>query len=317
MLQRIKSILKKCKVINESFVRLKWRKKRVSYGRDNADKIFYVIRRATCKVGLFSHVMTNLGEIDYALKQGYIPIIDMENNENTYLERQLIGKVNAWEYYFKQPCGYSLDDIDKSKNIILGNGLITKRNIYPTEKITKDKADFLKWHKLSEHYLILQDDIEQEVSRLYNDMFGCDRVLGVLCRGTDYVRCRPQGHPIQPSVDEIIEKAREMKEKNHCRWVYLATEDENYYQAFLNSFGKNLKVTEARRCSQDGKFNINDISYGRENEKYLKGKDYLINIAILSRCNCLLAGAVGGTYGAMLLSKGYEAQYIFDLGLYE
>lgn len=316
-MQQFKDIIKKIRFVDDIYVRFKWRERKVACGNEEGDKTFYVIRRATCKVGLFSYVMTNLGQIEYALKRGYIPVIDMQNNENTYLEKDLVGRANAWEYYFKQPMGYSLEDIKKCKNVILGKGVINTQNEYPTEEIAHNPKEFERWHKLGRNYLILQDEIQNVVDQEYKKMFGKDRVLGILCRGTDYVRLRPHGHPVQPTIKQMIEKADQMRKRCKCKWIYLATEDEEYYQAFREAFGEVLKVTDAKRCAKDGKFNINDISYGRENERFLKGKEYLINVAILAKCTCLLAGATGGTYGAMLLSEGFEEQYIFDLGLYE
>ena len=37
---------------------------------------------------------------------------------------------------------------------------------------------------------------------------------------------------------------------------------------------------------------------------------------LLAECSCLVAGNVGGTHGALLMSKGYEYRYIFNLGNY-
>ena len=37
---------------------------------------------------------------------------------------------------------------------------------------------------------------------------------------------------------------------------------------------------------------------------------------LLARCDCLVAGSVGGTYGALLMSKGYDYEYVYDLGVY-
>ena len=67
------------------------------------------------------------GACAYAVKQGYIPVIDMQNGRNTYLEEGKVGRENAWEYYFEQPCGYRLADIRDAKNVILSDGLITEK----------------------------------------------------------------------------------------------------------------------------------------------------------------------------------------------
>lgn len=313
----LRTVLKRIKFVDELYIKYKWRQRKVSWGNKEEDKVFYVIRRATCKVGLFSYVMTTIGQIEYAIKRGYIPVVDMQNNENTYLDKELVGKKNTWEYYFKQPCGYSLQDIRQCKNVILGNGLITEKSEYPTSRIFKDNEEFKRWYDICKKYVTVQDDIRKDVREKYESLFGGERVLGVLCRGTDYVRLQPHGHPVQPTIEQMIEKAKDMKRECNCKWIYLATEDEQYYQAFLDQFGDELRVTEAKRCAEDGKFNINDISYDRENDRYLRGREYLMNVMLLSKCPCLLAGAVGGTYGAMLLSNGYEQRYIFDLGVYK
>lgn len=316
IIEHIKNKFKNIHWLNEKYTIYKWRERHISLGEENKDKTFYVIRRASCRVGLFSYVMTNLGQIEYAVKHGYVPIIDMQNNENTYLEQSLIGRVNVWEYYFQQPCGYTLNDIKHSRNIILSNGIITEKTDYPSYNMISDKEEYKRWHSISKKYLLLNNSINEEIDTVYESMFGKDDVLGVLCRGTDYIRLHPPGHPVQPTITQMIKKAKEMQLKYQCKWIYLATEDEEYYQAFYNEFGSRLKVTEAKRCHQKGIFNINDISYGRDNERFLKGKEYLINIALLAKCPYLLAGAVGGTYGALLLSDGYKEDYIFDLGLY-
>lgn len=312
----IKELLKKVPMVDNLYVRYKWRERRVSWGEENLDKTFFVVRRATCKVGLFSYVMTNMGLVRYAIDKGYIPVIDMQGNANTYLEEEEIGRKNAWEFYFEQPCGYTLEDISKSRNVILSNGLIGENDLYPSHNIIRDKELCAEWKKFCSIYLKVKSDIEQQADELYRQLFGKDKVLGVLCRGTDYRNTRPKNHPVQPELGEIIKKAMKIQEEYGCAWIYLATEDESIYQSFQSAFGDRLKVTDAMRCSDTGMKNINDIAYLRERDKYLKGKEYLLNILLLAKCNCLVAGSVGGTYGALLMSEGYEYEYVFDLGTY-
>ena len=312
---RVKQLFQAIPYVNDIYTRWKWRERIVSYGEENADKTFYVIRRATSKVGLFSHVLTNIGQLELALNNGYIPVIDMQNNRNTYLEEDQIGRINAWEMFFEQPCSYSLKDISESKNVILGCGILPDNLEYPSEKMLENKDEFFRWHNICRKYLKVNKEIDDEADRLFQQMFGGERVLGILCRGTDYVKMKPHGHPIQPTPEQMIEQADRIIEEYQCRWIYLATEDEEYYQVFSNYYKDKLKVTRARRCNTDG--NINDVSYERENDKYLKGKEYLINILLLSKCNCFLAGMVNGTWGALLLSDGFEYEKIFNLGIYE
>lgn len=312
----LKSFIQKISFINEPYTRWKWRERKVSWGEDNPDKIFFVVRRATSKVGLFSLVMTNMGLVEYALDRGYIPVIDMQFNENTYLEKEQVGKENAWEFYFEQPCGYTLKDIAHSKNIILSDGIITEKNVFPTDEITRNEEEYAHWRSFFQKYLRVRTELVEEAHRVQKELFDGKKVLGVLCRGTDYVEQRPKNHPIQPDVKEMIGDVRTALREQNCVYVYLATEDESAYRRFYEAFGEVLRVTSARRTENVGNRNINDISYGREQERYLKGKEYLINILLLSECDCLVAGSAGGTYAALLMGNEYDYKYVYDLGLY-
>lgn len=312
----VKRILQSLPVLNDAYTTFKWRERKVSYGKENADKIFYVVRRATCKVGLFSYVMTNLGLIKYALEKGYIPVIDMKSMRNTYLEDEQVGKTNAWEFYFKQPCGYSLEDINRSKNIILSSGLITEKNMYPDQSMLLDLYKTNYWREIVSRYLKVNEIIQIEVDNIYQELFGTKKVLGVLARGTDYIHNRPFNHPIQPTVEELQEKIDEVIYVYQCKYIYLATEDDAIFHKLKEIYGNQLIATDAKRCMTKENQNINDITYERMNDKYLRGKEYLINILLLAKCNCLLAGNVNGSMAASLLTKGYEYQYIFDKGVY-
>ncbi len=310
----VKQTLQSITILDRAYTKWKWRERRISRGDMYPDTTFFVVRRAYCKVGLFSYVMTNMGLVDHAIGQGYIPVIDMQNGRNTYLEEDKVGRENAWEYYFKQPCGYSLEDIGKAKNIILSDGLITDANNYPDFRIVDDLENFSHWHAVFEKYLKVNDEINREFDILKRKYLGDSKVLGILARGTDYVSSEPPGHPVQPTASQIIEKAREVMKKYSCGKIYLATEDADIYSELKNAFGDQLVAPATERYTTKEGQNIND--FRKDHDKRLKGKEYLLSILLLSACDCLIAGNVGGTHGAMLMSKGYEYQHIFRLGKY-
>lgn len=54
-----------------------------------------------------------------------------------------------------------------------------------------------------------------------------------------------------------------------------------------------LRLQEQRDVKNIGNRNINEVSFGRKNDKYLRGREYLINILLLSECDCLVAGWCG------------------------
>ena len=54
-------------------------------------------------------------------------------------------------------------------------------------------------------------DIKNKMDEEWKKMFvETDRVLGVLCRGTDYTSRKPKNHPIQPSIDMVVDKIDSM-----------------------------------------------------------------------------------------------------------
>lgn len=312
----IKERIQRISFINEPYIKWKWRERKVRWGNEHQDKTFLVVRRASCKVGLFSHVMTNMGLVAYALDKGYIPVIDMQNNANNYLEKDKIGKENAWEYFFQQPCGFSLEDIAKAKNVILSNGLITKDFKYPDFTIVEDGESFHYWHFIFQNYLKLSDDMTEEAEKAKRVFFNGEKTLGILARGTDYVTSKPKGHPIQPTVEQIIEKAEEVMDERNCKRIFLATEDADIYRKLKDVFGVKLAALETERYRTKNNENINDLITKNDMGKVQKGREYLLSILMLTNCECIVAGNVGGTHGVLLMGKEYEYKCIFNLGMY-
>ncbi len=317
----LKRTLQKNPWINRAVILYKEREKHLSWGEENPDQTFFVIRRNAPNAGLYSFVLTNLGWIGYALKKGYIPVVDMQNIYNTYLTKEIVGKVNAWEYYFRQPCGYTLEDIAHSKNIILSSVNAPEKG--PMTGVEKRPQEWEMWQKLGVQYLQPSAAVKEKTKEAQAALFQGKRVLGVLCRGTDYLSKCPSGHPVQPAVEEIMEKAQEMMERLHCPVLYLATEDAAALRAFQNRFGEKLLTYGQQRYEDTGEKYINEMTDEMDagaadpvKAQYQKGLDYAVTIALLAGCNALAAGRVSGAYGAVLQSASFEEVYLYDLGLY-
>lgn len=311
---RIRESFPIIKQLNNKYTLFKWRQRRVSNGDENADKVFYVIRRARCKCGLFSYVIICLGGIDYALKKGYIPIVDMQNEPNAYLKDELVGKENAWEYFFEQPAGYSLNDINSSKNIILSDGLTEHVDEHPDCMVGWDEANYNYWHSLAKKTFFINSNL---LSKFQEDLqFDASKTIGVLARGTDYNSLKLSQHPIQPSSSELMEKIDELLITGKYANIFLATEDDEIYSDLLRKYGDKLIAPAVVRYKASQIGNINETAE-MVKDPYSTGVDYLKSIWILSKCNALVAGNVSGTIGALLLNDKYEYKYIFNKGLYE
>ena len=92
---------------------------KISYGYDFPEKTFYLININEGWCGLFAILAHQITHIAFAVDNEMIPVVDLQNNPSQYLESCRLFKENAWEYFFEQPCGYSLSDIKKAKNIVI------------------------------------------------------------------------------------------------------------------------------------------------------------------------------------------------------
>lgn len=147
------------------------------------------------------------------------------------------------------------------------------------------------------------------------------KVLGVLCRGTDYVNTQPKNHPKQPDPGEMIAVCRKWIKKYRYDAIYLATEEERLLRLFQEAFPgmilENKRSYYDRIMKEQSLISIANVCFDRENDNHWKGLEYLSSLAILSRCDGLVAGNCGGTRIALFLNGDrYTRRKVFDKGLY-
>lgn len=275
--------------------------------------------------GLMSILTVYIQHIWYARRRNWIPVIDMENAPNLYLEDEAVGKgINTWEWYFEQPMGYSMKDIAHARNIVFCNGNLytSSQNAYQIDYLTmvnNNKQE--QWRKLARKYYRMKPDVMEEIAKKKEQMFsgGGQRTLGVYCRGTDYSDLKPSGHPMQPSKEQVMEKSEELMRKHDLSFCYLVTEDNRVLDYFKRHFGEKLLYIDAQRYGecQGEKDWIWKRQAGRENHKYLSGLEYLTGMYLLTYCDALCGGITGGTIGLSLLDdQNYEEMFFWDLGRY-
>lgn len=252
-----------------------------------------------------------------ALDAGCTPIIDMQTTENMYLRADQIGKVNAWEYYFKQPAEYSLSDIAKAKRVIVGSGYSDECFPYlNADYILNKDGDFDVYQRIVKKYFHISDEAQKAVDDFYDRELQNEKVLGVLCRGTDYIGNKPSGHPIQPSLESMFKKVDEVLEEYQCTKIFLGTEDIDIYAQFKEKY-KNTVVTNRKHFVQyNGEGSIGKLIQNNVEDLKAEGMEYLVTIALLARCNCFVGGHTSGTVGVLLMNSEFEYKYIFNLGLY-
>ena len=267
-----------------------------SFGNLNPDKVFYVIRDPHRMAGLFAVHALVVGHIRTAIERGMIPIVDM------------------------QPFPYTLEEVYHSRNVVLCHGMYDGQL---SEILDADKI--LQSHSLVSKYIKLCPEAEKICEEEWSRIRGSSRrILGVKCRGTDYVGLKLFGHAIMPSIQMTIEKIEEMKriweeEIGEYNAIFVATEDENILQGLKEHFKEELVFNDYSRFKNTGSTGLFDVinkGHGAQ-YKYEKMMDYLATTYCLSKCDALIAPMVNGTLGALRMKGGYEKVYIFQLGNYQ
>lgn len=294
-----------------------------SYGEENPDKTIVIIGREGITYGLFWYVNYFSQYIREITDRGYVPVIDMQNFYNIYLEKEEMNQVNAWEFFFEQPCGISLEEAYKSRNVIhipdtnfISDSRFAIGNIYYNKDVRRLFCD------ITSRYIRLNTAMQKKAEEEYKRVFDRiqedgKKVLGVLYRGTDFKNIKPYLHAVQPDISQCIEKAKEKMQEWGMDYIYLSTDDAEAVAQMQQEFEECFLCYERIRFSNTGQTRLAFISFDRERDRYIKGVDYLMEISLLSRCDALVAGKAGGTIGALLFNQmSYEQEYFFELGNY-
>ena len=308
-------------MIDEKLIdRENWNEHYIKRG-DPSKPTYYIIRRSAKLNGLFELYKMAAGHIRYALPKGWLPVVDMQNYLNPYLEPEKLGKENSWEYYFEQPLRIGVEQAYDGENVVLGMGASPIQHPGISMAFNENKDNILtKWRMLVELGLLkVKPALMEEISAVRQKLFSPnDRVLGVLMRGTDYIANRPQGHAIPPPVEFaasiVVEKLREWQ----CNKIFLATEDKNILQIFKQVF-RDICVTFDREYvdyKPDTQKFLASYRIDRPNDRYIQGKDYLTQMVLLTMCNSLVAARCSGSAGVMMMADKFEHTYFFNLGRY-
>ena len=284
-------------------------------GNKYPDKTICLIYRLSEKTGLFSDVITFLGRIKEAVDNGWEPVIDMQNYPNMYLQEDQIGIVNAWEFFFEQPFGIGVTEaLESSRVIKIGADGAADYPFASAGFLYGEYGKLEMWRRYVHEYVQIRTEIQEEIERKYHAMIGeQDKVCGVLVRGSDYTTMRPKGHPIQPTIPQVIQKVTEVAKEYGCNKIYLSTEEQKTVDEFKKVFGINLLYLDKTYIDYRGGY-LADAKIVRDRKT--GGIEYLTQIAILAKCDCIVAGVCSGTLGAALLSEGYEYEYYWNLGYY-
>lgn len=268
------------------------------------------------KYGVFNicFLENMISNVIYCYSKGFIPSIDVCSKDD--------GS-NLWTQFLQQPnSNASIYGRENESDDLPLCDMKHAPLIFPA---FPTKRDIQLFSKLYKNIVIFNEETEKYILNEYVTIMKGKRVVGVLCRGTDYTDTRPKSHPIQPDIESLMNHVKKIKNEYNCDYIYLATEEYAIYLKFVETFG-NIILTNKRTYFDDyyklkqvlgNETRIGHVEEERKNDKKLKSLEYLSSIYLLSKCQTLVAGSCGGSRAALYLNDGkYEYQYLFNIGVY-
>lgn len=305
-------------------------------GDEYGDKKFTVLSHGdeTLTTGLLSSFYEFIHRMWSVIEAGEIPVIDMMNELSQYhKDWHEVGYVNVWEMFFNQPSGYTMQDISHAKNVRLS----FVKNPCPLEyakqvnlRIIHDIDFRSQLHEIYSKYISLSERVEREYIEVCRNVFEKnvdknDVVLGVTIRGTDYRKGKPHMHFIQPGIEEIIRKIKEVMRPWKITKIYVNSDEEESIRLIKDSFPGMVFSMDYQRYD-NYKFNkkvgsiystIGNMRFDREDDEYRRGADYLMSTLLFTKCQCFIGGVAGGSTATLIMKGKFQHEYIYtDLGVY-
>lgn len=283
-------------------------------GPDNDDKNFFVLDAYYGNLGLFAILPKIETCARYAKSRGFIPVICLKRMGDSCFYSDYRGD-DVWGKFFNQPEGYSLEEVMNSRHVYFSPGFYNGSVMSAIMDSQCPSGGTLSW----------PDGIYNErVNRCLYDKSKeflpyPDETLGVLARGTDYVKTHLLNHSIHASLDMICKKIDDVMVQWNLKYIYVATEDASYCRLFKEKYGDKVFFTDQERFEvNDGEL-LSDLHrrQGKVRSGFELGMDYILSIDLLSKCNSLVAsGGCGGLSEAVKQNAGkYKNMYVFDLGV--
>ena len=328
----VKVALKRVKLFIE--LSIKGRERKVSFGKKNPNKTFYVIRPyyfveknelTVRQSNLFFHYYRNLQHLAYAVDKGWIPVVDWKNygNFSHGEDFPVNGTTNCWEYFWNQPSEYSLDEVYDSKNVILGLQNTRDIHLIPScffkTPLRKQALTYMQKCPAYDKYITLNTPTASYVNKWYEILFPKSaKILGVSVRATSYGTTRVPGHPKQPTFGELLIAVDKSLIDWNMDYVFFACESEDLVNSMFEKYGEKLILLPRSR------YTVYKGSGGEHNPLYQPGQryqtnlDYLTEMYLLSRCNALVCGMSGGVRIAIIWNNcAYERIRVMDRGLWK
>lgn len=277
-----------------------WARKRNSLGEKNPDKVILLIEFSSKNAGMGDLVISAQQYIRLAFQRGWYPVVNL-TEDNQYISHE--GD-NMWDYYFEQPSLFSVEEALQSKNVIRGS---------------ENNFGILPW--VGNPICNMNDAVKQKVKlkssivnyfeeNISGHFFQNKQILGVIARGTDLA----QSTHLKIDIYKMLEEIKQVLAEGGYDYIFLATEDEGYFELFKYVFGNKLIYVGQKRIIHNYEIEeykyVGDLLDMKKENRSLWGRQYLMITYCLSKCNALLYSIPCGALRLANILKEKEFNFV-------
>ena len=299
---------------------------------------YYIIRMEYPGYVFFSAARTYIYAAEYARSKGMYPIMDLEWRID--FERGALKGKNLWDDIFRQK---KIEEIIKEKATIVVSKIDAYDSLYLPETcidINQDPMDYRihateeNWreyykniHKYVRKYWRFSHQILSETNKKFTDILKREEnVLGVSLRenfSQEYyvliknrdARKVYERHPLGPNVGDILDIVDQCLKRWGCSKIFVATVFDDSIKRFEERFPgriiyckrERMTITEnIDKVNSRKKFIENSMGEDQElrDRAYRRGREYVQETLLLSKCTYLIGAKSGQTIAALSLNGG-------------
>jgi hypothetical protein len=298
---------------------LTWASKREKYGELNKDKTFLLIDCTCEKSGLVDIMRSVCDYARVAKKRNWIPVVKLDSPLNQYVE----DGENMWESFFEPVSDISVGEVLNSNNVISLKENKNKLDSTEFNPFYAHENAILCTHyagELNSYVRINQSTLSYIFEKLPNQILDNNvRVLGIVMRGSDFRKSALEERKEKrnnASIEQVIKRADELCSIWQYDYIFVATEEVGYLEAFQEKYQDKLLFVEQKRVAWDEERDknrfVSDMLEIKGDRSFTL--NYLTVLYALSKCDGLLASMdCGALFAAHQWNKGkYEVEEILS-----
>lgn len=281
-------------------------------GMKNQDKAIYVITENGNGWGYFAEFRAMLCKLLYADRMGFYPYIYW-GNSFLYVDENKKNEIpNAFEYFFRQLNGITLEEVQESYMVAYSKSaeaVMIEREFRKEESYAISDDLLRQLGKIYNKYISLNLEVEKKLKEEYCALLGQGKILGVHFRGTDYKKGYDI-HPVFVQVQDVIDVVSGLFVKGEYEKIFLATDESVAVEEFEKKFGKDKVFFYQDTFRGNTDISVAFSKSEREFHKYKLGYEVIRDMWTLAQCDGLVSGLSQVSSCARIVKESQGKQYI-------